>query len=244
MAYKCWFVDTDLGEDGDGTTMDLAASPGATGAWNNIATAIEYASFDLTKTNVIFIRRRSSHTMIAHISLADDGTAEFPIIFMGWPRAAHSVSSSDWTNGSTAVVIDDADMDRNKHQARFITGPDGFNYLITKVTDASNIVIDREYAGGTLTNQAATILADEDWIADMGTKYGFDDSTWTIKETAYDADADDLPLIDYNSVDWQILGSGDYYYNFKNLELLNCADNYGPLSLGGCLAALLQGFIN
>ena len=217
MAYKCWFVDTTLGTgNDDGTTMD--------DAWQSLATALAYSGFDITKVNVIFIRRVSSHTMVANILAADDGTAAFPIIFMGWPRAAHFVLSSDWTNGSTAVVIDDADMDRSKHQGRYITGPDGFQYLITKVTDASNIVIDREYAGGTLANQAVTISADEDYAADMGTKYDFDDSAWTIKEAAYDADADDLPLIDGNSAAYNISFIADRFYQFRYIEALNCAD--------------------
>lgn len=207
-----YFVDSTTGDDGDnGTTMDLA--------W---ATLSHAASQALSPGDRIWIRRVHSETVAAVINITTDGTAASPIQYIGWPRAADATADgATWTNGSTTVdLVTTLSMDTEKHVGRFVTGPDGFDYLITKITDANTFIIDREYAGSTvtLTDGAFTIKADEDWVDDMGTEYGFDDSGWTIKEAAWDADADDLPVIDFNSGAFYLYIYSDNYIRIANMQ--------------------------
>ena len=167
-----YFVSSADGNDGSsGLTLDLA--------WATLEKAHE--SGGLSAADSVAVRRTHSEIPTSDISLAYDGAAGNPIKTFGCPRAAHAISSSDWTNGSTAVVVDDADMDREKHQARYITAPDEKKYLITRVVDASNIVLEKEYVGSTSLNDAtASIDADtvqSDWD-------DYDDSADTIKKSA------------------------------------------------------------
>jgi len=235
-----YFVSSADGDDtDDGTTMDNGPGAG-TGAWATVEHALEAGG--LSAGDFVFIRKTHSEIPTTDILPIYDGTAVAPITIMCWPRASHSISSSDWTNGNTGVVVDDADMDTEKHVGRWITAPDGFDYLITKITDASNIVIDRPYVGTTSANDAtAVIKADEDWADDMGTKYGFDDSGWTIKETTWDADADDLPVIDFNDTSFMVNFDSDNYFWIKNLYFKDTSDYtilriaLSYLEITGCL---------
>ena len=220
-----YYVDTNCADNGNGTwdsSGDGCDDNGGAsdGAWNNIETAMELATF--TAGDKIWIRRTSSHTMVGDILLADDGDASNPIYFIGYPRASHAVSSSDWVNGDATVVIDDADMDREQHLGRFITGPDGFDYLITIITDASHIEIDRPYAGANSANDAtAVIKADEDYTEAAALEGGEVLADWG-------GDADDLIQIDGNSADFAIDINGDYHYAFRNIDFYNFADaTYG-----------------
>ena len=133
-----FFVDTGLAVDGDGTTTDLAANPGETGAWNSIETAMEYNGF--TPGDKTWIKRDSSYTCAgaaAHILPADDGTPAAPLYFIGWPRQVIlniSITQADFTNGST--IIDNVvgiTPTRESHIGRYITAPDGEKYMITAV---------------------------------------------------------------------------------------------------------------
>ena len=191
-----YFVSWDDGDDtDDGTTMDDGPGSG-TGAWKTVEHALEAGG--LSAGDIVWVRRTSHELPTSDIAPIYDGTAVAPMQVIGWPRAAHSIASADFVNGSTSVNVDDNDMVREQHLGRWLTGPDGKDYLITRVADSATLIIDREYVGSTASNEAVTIKADEDWVADMGTAYGFDDSGWTIKETTWDADADDLPQIDVN----------------------------------------------
>lgn len=217
------FVDSTTGSNGDsGHTMDLA--------WATLEYALESGA--LVAGDIVWVRRihvEYSGDPTSDIAPAYDGTPENLIKIIGWPRSTHAITSSDWTHGSTAVAVDDANMDREKHCGRYITAPDGKTYLITKVTDASNIVIDREYVGSTASNAAATIQADEDYA----TAQAIDDSAWTIKKAAYNADADDLPCIDFKNTAYELMVSGDLFHHFANLELRDSADTSGLIYLTG-----------
>lgn len=202
-----WFVDTSLATgSNNGTSMD--------DAWQSIKTAMEYALYDTGENNV-WIRRVSSFSSpSADITLGDSGGTSAFLSFIGWPRNSHAISSSDWTSGSTEVTVDDADMDREKHQGRYITGPDGRVYLITRVVDADTIIIDRPYIGSDSLNHAATISADEDYAKAQA----ISDSGWTIKKTDWNADADDVPKIDFGATNYKFYASSKYGVAFKNLE--------------------------
>jgi len=215
-----YFVDSTTGNDLDnGSTMDLA--------WATLKHAIEAGS--LVPGDWVWIRRihvEYAGDPTSDIQMLYDGTPVAPIHFIGWPRNTHAVSSSDWTNGSTAVVIDDADMDREQHQGRWLTAPDGEDYLITKVTDASNIVIDRKYVGDTTANAVATIKADEDYT----TAQAIDDSAWTIKKADYNADADDVPCIDFKGTAYQIYLNSAMHLHWANIEFRDSADLNGIIN--------------
>lgn len=223
-----YFVDSTTGSDSDnGTTMDLA--------WATVEHALEAGG--LSAGDNVWIRRLHSEIPTSDIASIYDGTSNAYISLIGWPRNTHAISSSDWTNGSTSVTVDDNDMDREKHQNRYITAPDGNVYYITRVSATGTIIIDREYAGSTVTNQAATISADTDYALAQA----IDDSGWTINVAAWTADADDVPVIDFNSTAFQIYLSSDDYHAFKNIELKDSTDSNGVLSLVSCQTTVLEG---
>lgn len=227
-----WFVDTTLATgNNDGTTMD--------DAWQSIETAMEKSDYD-TRENNIWIRRVSSHSSPgSDISVGDSGGSAALNSFIGWPRNSHAISSSDWTSGSTEVTVDDNDMDREKHQGRYITGPDGRTYLITQVIDSDTIIIDRPYIGSNASDQAATIAADEDYA----TAQTIDDSAWTIKKTNWNADADDIPCIDLGASNYRVLATGKYGVAFKYLEFKDGAGSttsYATIS-GSPASIILKG---
>lgn len=109
----------------------------------------------------VWVRRATTDNTTGGITFSGYRSAELPLIIAGWPRAAVSIASSDWTNGSTSVTIDDGGMAALAHEGRYITGPDGERYLIEKVSDASTIIISVPYLGTTVTNQAASIHEDD-----------------------------------------------------------------------------------
>lgn len=224
-----YFVDSTNGNDtDDGTTMD-AGGGGGTGAWATLAHAMAQA---LSPGDRVWVRRVHSETLVGAVSPISDGTIDNPIHFAGWPRAADATADgATWTNGSETVdLVTTLSMDLEKHVGRLVTAPDGNTYLITAITDSNTFVIDREYSGSTvtLTDGAFTIHADEDWFDDMGTAYGFDDSGWTIKETTWDADADDLPVLDG-------AGGANYLYpytdHFIRLAYMQIKDSLGTAAL-------------
>lgn len=228
-----YFVDSGNGNDADdGTTMD-AGGGGGTGAWATLKHAL--ASGGLSAGDIVWVRRTHSEVeAAAQWDTPYDGTSDSHIKVIGWPRAADaSITSATWTNGSRTVdLIVGLSMDTEQHITRYITGPDGERYMITLITDANTIQLEREYAGttATLTDGACTIHADEDWYDDMGTQYSFDDSGWTIKESNWDADADDLPTIDFSGGAWYINLREDNYWYLANLYVIcGTSTTYGGL---------------
>lgn len=193
-------------------------------AWTSIKTALEYASF--SPGDKIWIRREDNgsrfvEVQAADINTADLGTIQTPISFIGWPRAAQALSQADWTNGSTTVDnVVGANLAREAHEARYITAPDGETYFITDITDTNTLVIDREYAGSTVTgtNGACSVDQDED----------YDDRPPAAGTSAgWDSDGDDVPCIDFNESSLQLYLNGDDYYVFKALEFKDSTDTYG-----------------
>jgi hypothetical protein len=206
-----YFLDTSTGSDSDnGTTMDLAFA--------TLKFALEGVTY--LAGDILWVRRTLNEVPTADITPIGAGSTTALRRVIGWPRNTHAITSSDWTNGSTSVTVDDADMTRAQHQGRYITAPDSNTYLITRVVDASTIIIDREYAGTTVTNQAATIQADEDYALAQA----IDDSAWTIKKTTWNADADSLPLLDFNDGAYQLILSQRYFWDIRNMEFKDSTD--------------------
>lgn len=245
LAGQCYgtiyFVDSTTGDNADsGLTMDLA--------WDTIEYALE--SGGLVDGDIVFVRRIHQEWDGGNpISDIDPGGASLPkspLYIIGWPRATTTLSSTDWTNGSTSVNADaGTTIDRETHQGRFVTGPDGNIYQITDSTDGDggSFVIDREYVGTTASNETVTVSADDGvipYVADMGTEYGFDDFGWTIKESDWDADAQTLPVIDFGDQSYNLDATSNDNLYFANLEIRDSAiymfyARAGAFYFHGCL---------
>jgi hypothetical protein len=227
-----YYCDTGLASGANnGTSFD--------NAYRTIKAAFERNSYGTG--DILWVRRRSTHTHDgASITpnAASDATEASPIRWIGWPRTTVAITSSDWTNGSTAVVIDDGGMTRVAHQGRYITGPDGKDYLITRVVDANNIVICSEYTGSTVTNQAATIAADEDYAEAQA----IDDSAWTIKKAAWNGDAHTLPSVDFGANAFNLqLGGTVGPLVIKNMEFRNSNNSLGTIYARRTFAFTFEG---
>lgn len=190
-------------------------------AWATVEYALESGA--LVAGDTVAVRRTHSEIPTSDIALAYDGDDDNPIIIFGCPRDTFSITSATWTNGDATVdLILPASMDREQHQGRYITAPDGETYLITYITDSNTFELDREYAGSTvvLGAGAATIQADDaesDWD-------DYDDSGDVIKKTDWEADNDDLPVIDFNDTAYQMYIDGDRYHIFRNMEFKDTTD--------------------
>jgi len=239
-----YFVDSANGNDTDtGLSMDAGGGGGATGAWATFEHALTAGG--LAAGDYVWVRRTHSEVASSYWACENDGDIDTPISSIGWPRAADATADgASWTNGNTTVdLVTTLSISREKHLGRYVTGPDGESYMITLVTDSNTFTIDREYAGVTVTTTdgAFTVQADEHWVDDMGTEYGFDDSGWTIKEITWDADADDLPDIDFSGGAYYIYNTGDYFYNYHNFDITTGVVNYGAFRIAGSRQIVFQG---
>lgn len=239
-----YFVDSANGDDlDDGTTMDDGPGDGSPGAWATIEHAI--GTGGLVAGDIVWIRRTHSEAALNVVNATYDGTSNALIKFIGWPRASDtSISSATWANGSRTVdLIVGLSMDTEQHITRYITGPDGADYMISLVTDANTIQLSREYTGANASGAggAATIKADEDWVDDMGTEYGFDDSGWTIKETTWDADADDLPTWDFSGGAWYLYFYIDAFHYLANIYFIGGTAATGTVYFRSVSGGVLRG---
>ena len=204
-----------VNDGGDGTTGQ--DDGGADDAFKTFAQA--KASIGVGGTCWIRRTSGSATAQVADITF-NSGYAATPIVWIGWPRDALPITSATWTNGSTTVdIILPASMTWGTVCGRWVNGPDGFDYLITLVTDANTLTIDRPYAGTTVTllNGAASIKADE---LPRGVVKPADPDNW-------DADPDDLPIIDFNDGDFQVLFSYASFLCLYNLEFKDSTDGEG-----------------
>ena len=211
-----YYLDSTTGDDADdGSTPALA--------WALFEYAIETFGGLVAGDNV-WIRRLHSEIPTSDVVPTDDGSAGSLIRFILWPRAAipnTTITEATWTNGSTTVdLIVGITCDREKHCGRYVTAPDGKQYLITKITDSNTLIIDREYVGSTVTTTDGKFQIEEDEDYDDRPQAGID--------AGWDADAIDLPVIDFNDGNYQLLLSTDNYYEFVGIEFKDSTD-YGGL---------------
>ena len=228
MGTDYFMVDTnDCANHGDGTAGTCAGAPAGAGAFN----VIDATTLSAIGTgDQLWIRRTYNDTYGADINITADGTAAAPAYWIGWPRAADSWDC-DWVNGSTTVDnIDENDATRGTHQGRWITGPDGFDYLITDITDGNTVIIDRPYAGSTTANEVVAIKADE---LPRGVTQPGDPDNW-------DADADDLPKIDFNGGSFQFRANVSHYTQFWNMEVTGSTD-WGVIRVDGAHGVVISG---
>lgn len=221
-----YFVDSTTGDDGDnGTTMDLA--------W----ATLEYAlvSGGLIAGDIVWVRRVHSE-LPGQISVVGTGDPDDPIQVIGWPRNSDTITGATWTQGSRVVDnITGLSMDREKHMSRYIVGPDGKTYVIAMITDSDTIELERNYVGADQTgaNGAATIQADSDYALAQA----IDDSGWTITKATYNADADDLPLVDFNSAGNYFFWSSDRWWRLANLDVTG-STGYGMFRFANAIAVV------
>lgn len=214
-----YFVDGINGSNSNnGLTMDSA--------WATTEYAME--SGGLAAGDVVWIRRNvdESGDKTTYYSPAYDGTPGSPLKFIGWPRTTTSLTSADWTNGSTTVDnVVGATLSRSAHQARYITAPDGSQYLITEIIDSNTLKIEREYTGSTVTGTsgACTIQADSDY----STAQAIDDSAWTIKKSDWNGDSDTLPKIGFGTSSYRLDLNLDFNHEFRNIEFLDSDNTSG-----------------
>jgi len=211
------FVDSGTGSDSDnGTIMDLA--------WATIEHAMEAGG--LSTGDFVWIEPGHFEIPISDIDVIYDGAANNFINIVAWPKAAFSITSASWTNGSTTVdLVLPASLTRTGHCGRMVTAPDGFDYFITYVTDSNTFTIDREYAGSTvtLTDGAATIKADPYYAEAQA----IDDSAWTIKKTDWDASNPARPIIDFNDAAYQFRIVDDNFIRIQGIEMKDSSDGLG-----------------
>jgi hypothetical protein len=73
----------------------------------------------------------------------------------------------------------------------------------------------------------------------MGTEYGFDDTTWTIKESTWDADPDDLAQIDFDVGAFYLAANTRDNWHWHNLDVKNGTNGNGIMYLGSIGATLI-----
>ncbi len=121
------------------------------------------------------------------------------------------------TTGTLQAVLD---AEQTWDNGDNITDADGGDAELDANATAVGFIIDREYAGATVTGVAGLfqIEADEDYATrpDVGALR----ATW-------DADALNLPIIDFNNEAYQLYLNTDTYYFLKNHEFKDSIDGSG-----------------
>jgi len=227
-----YYVDSNTGSNGDtGLTQALA--------WATIEYAVESGS--LVAGDIVWIRRihaEYSGAPTSNIVPAYSGTRLNPIKLIGWPRAAlpnTTITAATWVNGSTTVdLVVGVTLSREAHCGRWITAPNGNKFLITQITDSNTLIIDREYSGAGVssTNGKFQIEADEDH------------SSRPADVDGWDSDADDLPVVDFQSAAYYYQMNVDFNI-LKNIEFKNSGTFVVvSVSYGGIVGCLLSSTYN
>jgi hypothetical protein len=205
-----YFIDTTLASgSNNGTSTD--------NAWQNIETALEYNHFHAG--DYIWVRRVSSFagaTSNITINSGSDGTRLNWINFSCWPRIELTFTAT-FTNGSTTVsAVSGITADFEQHAGRRIkNNTNGKWYIITNIS-GSDFIIDREYAGTTAATADCTI--EEDELYDIA--QAIDDSAWTIKKTTWNADANDLPIVDMEATAYYLLFNDPYHWRVMGIHFV------------------------
>jgi len=137
---------------------------------------------------------------------------------------------------TTATIQSVLDAEQTWDNTDNITDADGGDAELSANATAVGFIIDREYAGTTVTGTDGKfqIEADEDYSTrpDVG---GL--------RAAWDADAHDLPIVDFNNEAYQLSFSGDVFYKLKNFDFKDSNDSKGiilylnvrQMAMTGCL---------
>ncbi len=215
-----WYVDPDATGSNNGTSE--------ANAWTSLASALTKSNYSDATMDIIWVRRNKTCSITSSpVSVGDYGTAQYPIYLCGVPRASASITAATWTINSTTVSsVTGVTLTTRGHSARYVTGPDGKDYLIQLIISTSSFSLARPYAGPSVSGAsgAATIKADEPPVAYAG-------GSW-------DGDASqDIPQIDFGT-------SGNYYidFNAKSGWVFQCLKFYrGSLAFNTGGAMNLRG---
>jgi hypothetical protein len=199
------FVDDTATGTPDGTSM--------TDAYTDLAAVLISA---LSAGDTVWVRRTTLQDISADVDLTADGTSVLPIKVIGWPRAAKSTSGV-FTQGSKIVTgIVSNDMLAFAHNGRSITGPDGNPYWIETIDSTSQVTLNCEYIGDTVTG-SFTIKADE--------YYDEAQALGDVLISTWNADPDVVPGLNYiAAADFN--GAGDYYWTFANIQFIGNAKSF------------------
>lgn len=224
MAHK-WVSSVRGSDSNNGTTQTLA--------WATIKKA---ASTALATDTVWVERNHVEADPSAHVVFAQVGTITVPFRVMGTPRAS-SAGTANFTQGSTAVTNSSVSMAETKHEARYITGPDGNQYLIEWVVSTSAFTLATAYVGASATGGAFTLQADSDLTEYLALTAG-DGRT----EAAWDAQDDTLPTLNDSTGLYYISSSAGKYLVFKNFQY-TAKSNLNYLYLADVKNCVLEGIL-
>lgn len=187
-----WYVNPDASGSNNGTSE--------ANAWTSLASALTKSTYSDADMDIIWVRRNKTCSITSSpVTVGDYGTAQKPIYLCGVPRASAAITAATWTINSTAVSsVTGVTLSSRSHAARYVTGPDGKDYLIQAVLSTSSFSLMRPYAGPSVSGAsgAATIKADVPPVAYP-----------TSGSERWDNDASqEMPQIDFGT-------SGNYYIN-------------------------------
>ena len=136
------------------------------------------------------------------------------------------------TTGTIQAVVDSATAWVNNDN---ITSDGGGDAELSANATAIGFLIDREYAGSTVTGTSGKfqIEADEDYA----------DRPQAGIDAGWDADAHDLPKIDFNNEAYQINILTDIFFSFRNFYFADSADTLGLILADTCTALELLGCV-
>ncbi len=136
------------------------------------------------------------------------------------------------TTGTIQAVVDSSTAWVNNDN---ITSDGGGDAELSENATAIGFIIDREYAGSTVsgTNGKFQIDADEDYA----------DRPQAGIDAGWDADSHDLPKIDFNDEAYQLIISSDNYFSIRNFYFENSADANGIVYASNGLAVEFIGCI-
>lgn len=203
-----YFIDTGLTTgSNNGSDFD--------NVWQELDVGVEYVNF--TPTDIIWTRRRSSFsgaTSNIQPNADSDGSLKNWIQVVAWPRAELS-GTATFAHGSTVISSPSFTAVRERHVGRKLkNNADGRWYIITHVFGGS-FIIDRKYVGSSAVGSSFTIEKDEHYDQAQA----IDDSAWTIKKTDWNADPDDLPVIDFESTAYYLYFNGAYMWRLVGLNI-------------------------
>jgi hypothetical protein len=137
------------------------------------------------------------------------------------------------TTGTIQAVLD---AEQTWDNTDNITDADGGDAELSENARAVGFIIDREYAGVTVTGVDGKFQIEEDEDYATRPDVGALRATW-------DADALDLPIIDFNNESYQLNMAGDDFYIFTNMEFKDSTDDLGIIYFNGLRQVTLFGVL-
>ena len=145
---------------------------------------------------------------------------------IAWPKPEFSITSAMLFPGLNMIMaVVPASLTESGMIGRKVIAPNGGEYIITQVQDASTCYIDRIYTGNMVSGPAGacTILADPSYDIAQA----IDDSSTTIKKADWNANNPARPVIDFNDTNYQVNFSSANFWWVQGLEFKDSSDAEG-----------------